>query len=810
MKRNIILSAICILSTLCCKAQDASPVSITEVMVANIDCFLSPAGNFDGWAEFYNSSVDDYPLAGCYLSDDAADPAKWKCPDTMPAIPARGWLVVWFDSNGIAATQPPFKLDAKGGTVILSDREQRKVVSLDYPKSVQRASWAMMDGEWSYTSQPTPGEANTSEGRSMKQLAMPQVSKPSMLFSGESSFSVSGPEGATVRYTTDGSVPTMENGSVLADGDITISATTNFRFRAFQDGLLPCNVMTRSFIRDTVGLTLPVVSVVTDSAFLFGREAGVMSDSLQANGTPNYAMDWERPVSFSYIMADSSLEAKDVFLEVSGSESRKYPQKSFKLKGNKLLGSKKYDYPFFAEKPFNKNRTLLLRNGGNDYLYKITDPSLEVMLQRSGIDIESQCYEPVQYYINGKYMGVINMREPSNKHYVYANYGWDDDEIDFYEIDGSHFILKYGTTSAFNQLHDLSAHAEVAEAYAAIRDLLDVEEYINFTAAELYLGIHDGWPIHNTKMFRRSDGGRLRYISFDLDLAFRNTRSIADLFDTSRYGSAMMKKSVQTFLNLLRNPSFRRRFLDTFSIMGGSVFSNRHADGIIDSLTARVKAPMALQGVNMDAKARAMKRQLSEQNDIARKNLIDSHLFGVTAEDEASVSVTADIPGATLCLNDTKIPYGDFDGKVFLPARLAAIAPTTHVFEGWKRADGTLFSTEPTIDVPAEGISLTASFSLITAVDAALATSGEVQISVRDGRLTVVSPKDIATLNVYVMSGSLIATYSGGHRNYCEAEIPHLPKGIYLITVTTVDGTVHSRRIPICAGDYHNLKTTGF
>lgn len=53
----------------------------------------------------------------------------------------------------------------------------------------------------------------------------------------------------------------------------------------------------------------------------------------------------------------------------------------------------------------------------------------------SGLDVDLQDYQPVCHYINGRFMGTINMREPNNRLNVYAHYGLDEDEIDLYEID---------------------------------------------------------------------------------------------------------------------------------------------------------------------------------------------------------------------------------------------------------------------------------------------------------------------------------------------------------------------------------------
>ena len=77
-------------------------------------------------------------------------------------------------------------------------------------------------------------------------------------------------------------------------------------------------------------------------------------------------------------------------------------------------------------------------------------------MQTSGIDVDVQAYQPAHEFINGEYIGVLNVREPNNKHYVYANYGWDDDEIDQWEMSpDSGYVQKCGTPDVYNELCDV-------------------------------------------------------------------------------------------------------------------------------------------------------------------------------------------------------------------------------------------------------------------------------------------------------------------------------------------------------------------
>ncbi|MBO4485830.1 MAG: CotH kinase family protein, partial [Prevotella sp.] len=565
----------------------AESVIVNEIMASNVDEFVSPAFNFDGWVEFYNPTDRAVELGGIYMSDDAANLKKWHTPADLGVIPSKGFLVVWFDSNNLRQQNAIFKLDVDGGTLYISDADGKLICKQNYPASMERISYARTtDGgkEWSTTATPTPGTSNNKATYATQQLAPPVVNQPSQLFTGTIALSVDIPAGCTLRYTTDGTLPTRTNGTTSRSGQFNISKTSQYRFRLFADGYLPSTTTTRSFIyndRDYDGL--PVVSVVSDPRFLYDDSLGIYVRG--KNGRPgngqsskcNWNMDWARPVNFSYLDAYGEMVLnQDVDIEMCGGWSRAWTPHSFKLKGEKEYGgSKRLDYPFFAAKPYINNRTLQIRNGGNDNGCRIKDAAIQTIVQSSGIDLDGQSYQPVHEFINGQYIGVLNMREPNNKHYVYANYGWDDDEIDLFEISpDSFYVQKCGDDKVYQQLVSMSAYASDDEVYQDICKMLNIDEYVNYMAAELYLG-SDDWLRNNVKAFRHRDGGRFRFVMFDTDHSFnRSSNMFNDVMNMEKnyHFNALLPSGkviiaditlITIFRQLLQNENFRRKFIDT-------------------------------------------------------------------------------------------------------------------------------------------------------------------------------------------------------------------------------------------------------
>ncbi|MBR5084482.1 MAG: lamin tail domain-containing protein, partial [Prevotella sp.] len=226
-------------------APTAENVIVNEIMAANVDQFWSPSVNFDGWIELYNPTGEAATMAGIYMSDDPANLKKWKAPSNFGFIPAHGYKVVWFDYTHLCNTNTNFKLDVDGGTIYISDANGQLITSQAYPEAMERISYARItDGgeEWGYTAEPTPGTTNNNGVYATQQLDIPEVSHPDQLFNGSITVRVNIPDGVTLRYTTDGTLPTMTNGMTSNTGRFVVSRTTCYRFRYFQNGKLPSRV----------------------------------------------------------------------------------------------------------------------------------------------------------------------------------------------------------------------------------------------------------------------------------------------------------------------------------------------------------------------------------------------------------------------------------------------------------------------------------------------------------------------------------------------------------------------------------------
>lgn len=689
---------------------------VNEVQQANVDMFIDPSFNYGGWIELYNSTDNSRSLAGLYISDDPANLYKMPLDARFGAVPAHGFHCIWFDHHSWWTPKTVnFKLDCDGGTIYISDGTGHIIVQQSYPPAIARTSYARTtDGgnEWGYTDQPTPAATNTTSAFAEIRLVAPVFNQKGGFFSSRFSTQVSNiPAGATLRYTTDGSTPTLTNGQTSTSGIFEGQETTILRVRFFKEGMLASPVVTRSFIKETRNFTLPAISLVSDPKNLTGSDYGIFVQG-NGNGRPgngqsgncNWNMDWDRPANIEYITPEKGLVEfnQEVGIEPSGGWSRAWSPHSFNIKASKVYeGVNRMDYQFFANKPFLRHKGLKVRNGGNDSSQRIKDGAVQEVVRTSGLYVETQSFQPVHLYQNGKYIGVLNLREPNNKNYAYANYGigTDDDEMDQWKMSpDSGYVQQVGTKDVFDEWYSLAENAADALAYERIKQIVNIEEMCNYLAVQFYLAGND-YPKNNIKSFReRSEGesnSRFRAILFDLDFAFAQSNGFTWFFNNSQYwtydklyGAQVIAKYgtdrlsgeiefVTIIKNMLQNEEFKKQLVDQCCIVTGSVFEPTRAREIITELINR----MAADGHNASGSGNEIINNITTSRQNSTYNNIRSY-FGLNTP--VSVTLSANIEEARLLINGLQVPTGKFAGKLFAPATVTAAAPANYRFRGWR------------------------------------------------------------------------------------------------------------------------------
>lgn len=681
---------------------------INEIMPANIDMFMDPSYNYGSWIELFNGTDTDINLAGYYLSDSASTTI---CPlgNTSRIVKAGGFLTLWFGhKDDYCLQQLEYSLDSDGGDIILFDNNGRAISAVEYPASPARISWARTsDGgsEWGYTGNPTPGKTNSSSQFASDQIPAPEVSVESKLFTGSFSFIVNIPEGATLYYTENGSLPISSNKAAkTSEGSFSVSGTKVYRFRLYKDGFLPSPVTTRSYINTSNKYGVPIVSIVTDNNGLYSSDYGMWAKGphgKSGNGQSelcNWNRDWDRSVNMEIFDTNGNLIlSQEAEITPSGRYSRAYDPHPFKVKAKKKYGYENYfAFTPFSDKPYNKYQSLKFRSGGNNYTTRLKDAALQEIILRSGLNLDCQSYQPVHHYVNGVYKGITNIREPNNKDYAYSNYGYDEDEIDCFKLDHNNgnggFTLSEGSRDAWDEWVKLSVTASQDASYERICEIVDVDEFANYMAIEFFLANED-WPRNNIKSFRLSDGGRFRFVVFDLDHAFGAINEATGInpfssFDSQEYYPEGGYKSamVTIFHNMLSNDTFRRKFIDSYCIVAGSVFNTDRIKSIVNELAERARKEMAFKNESPQKDADLILNTLTTDYRTNRITQMASWRYSkLSSATKVQKIIKTNNDNAVLTLNGIEIPTSKFIGHLFLPATVKAIAPSGYRFVGWKK-----------------------------------------------------------------------------------------------------------------------------
>ena len=718
-----ILSIGSLLCLLVLKPSDVrAQLLINEVQVCNTDQYVDASNNYGAWIEVYNPTGSAISLSGMYVSDDASDLKRYRLTTVLGSVPANGFKVIAFDHHSsegnygsTANRQVPFKLSVEGGSVFLSNAQGEVVSSVNYPPGIARCSYARTtDGAntWGMTGTPTPAKTNNGSLMSDVRLEAPEPSHPGGVFESgtEVMLEVPIPDGTELRYTTDGSAPTLSNGQRSMTGKFRISETMILRFGLFKDDCLPSQVITRSFIFKNHPYYLPVLSVVTAPANLFDSKLGVYctgSNGISGNGqnsAKNWNMDWERPVNMELFVPsknqDGSYESsinQEVNFEICGGWSRGYgggstDGKYWEMKSSfRLKTAKEYEmqhelcYPIFPHKPYNKYRVWQVRNGGNDTYARIIDPALSQIVIRSGFYVDAQDAQPAHVFFNGQYVGMFNIREANNRHYGYSNYGIDTDFMDQFELSLG-YKQKVGDDAAWKELVSLSsqlASQKSEDLYNQICERMDVDEYTNFMAVCCFLGSND-WitNTNNVKAFRSTeDNGRFHFVMMDQDAAFSMDNMVSSLLNNN-YSADVD----DLFRNLMKYDSFVRRFVDAFCLVNGSVFEPSRCEAIINEMYAERQTALSFEGNSCN-------RNLTGKIQSAHNGSRMTNMANVLSlSNPYRLTLSSNVPQAQMLLNGQPVPTGQFEGMAYNVRggglQLVAQAPAGYKFLGWEQSDG--------------------------------------------------------------------------------------------------------------------------
>lgn len=750
---------------------------INELMQSNIDCLMDDQKEFpDSWVELYNPSDSPCPLDGYQMGLLPDASTAWALPSGT--LPAHGYLIVYCDRED-KGRHTPFRLESgKGGSLYLikDGAVVDKVVNLAKQPAPNIAYGRELDNSdrWGYQAVPTPGGENC--GRLLTTvLGNPTFSVPGAVFTSEATLALTlglpanAPAGTQIRYTLDGSEPTLS--STPYSAPITISQTTLVRAKLYCEGYLSPRSTTQSYIFLGRDQTLPVVSLVTDEEYITGDDYGLLGGSEEPwwsnSGTlhfPNFYYSWRRPVNIEYFPDKGQPSVINQLGEtrLTGQSSRFFSIKSFIIYANKRFGTKRFQYEFFPDQKPGKDKfkSLILRNAGNDFKSLYMRDAVIQRTMAHNADIDWQAWQPAMVFINGRYYGMLNLRERSNDANIETNYGTEmADNIDMVEYWGKE--IKNGDKAHWDEFQEF--YSAKGHSVAEYEERIDLPEFNNIMAMNFYFNNYD-FPGNNCVWWRpNQEGGRWRILAkdcdFGLNLEYVGVNfPILEWFYTPGYalinginlgaqGSNEWQYTVM-FRNMMENDQYKRQFTNLMAIYMGDFLNERGTREIWDPMVTEIEQeiPYYQEAIPNYWERSNYPVNLADARDwlAGRANFMYDHLSQFYSLGKPiPMTVNVEVPDAVrqavnLSINGVPLRYKTFDGKMFA-GRSVTLSATSHDLDvtGWSvtqtASDGTSSTTqvtgsEYTFTMPASGrLSIN-----VIAVSGTLA--GDVNL---DGRISI-------------------------------------------------------------------------
>ena len=623
MKQNLLLLfALCGFSYT--HAQDnKNGLVINEIMQSNVECIMDDIKEFpDSWVELYNNSDQTVNLKDYKISNKNKEKKAWQLPDME--LKKGEYIIIYCDKEGKEDNRlhPDFRLESGKGATLYLFYNKEVVDSL--PGDMKKmpapdvAFGRKTDGanEWGYQLTPTPGKANTGEICDNKHiLGAPIFSEKGRVTSDkeaiklELSLPEGAPEGAYITYTTNGDEPKADVTSTCKKYTtaFNITKTTVIRAKVFCDGWLSPMSTAQSYIFHPRKMTIPIFSVQTDDRYLNGGNyMGLFKYNTSKEDKKTH--DWRRPVNIEFFPVEGEESAFNQLGEtrIQGGQSRSNALKSMVFYANKRFDPdhKRYSYEFFPDqKPGVKEfKSFSLRDGGNDFsdLY-----FRDLIIQRtmaSHVDLDWQAGHSAVLYINGEYMGMLNIRERSNEDNIYSNYDGLED-LDMVEI--SHekvnnvdkFIEEYkeGDSLFYNGFKEF--YSQKGHTLAEYEEWMDVSEYLNVMVMNLFYGNLD-FPGNNLVFWRPNDDAkdcplpkRFRVIVKDTDFGIglynrsNDVNALGMIYNPSQYQDnwAFTEPATRLFKNMMENEDMRQMFIDKSCVYMGD-FMNAEGTGEVMDL----------------------------------------------------------------------------------------------------------------------------------------------------------------------------------------------------------------------------------
>ncbi len=432
-----------------------------------------------------------------------------------------------------------------------------------------------------------------------------------------------------ITYTTDGSEPTKE-GTPYTEPLLLVTtedASPNvYSIRAkawYDDGTESATYVHTYFVGASVfdRYTTLVFSINGNPADLTDGPDGIMyGENYKLRGKES-----ERPIHVEVLTTDGTLLFRqNAGARVFGGTSREHAVKSLKLFARKeyepgkgtfstsLFGSTTLD----GSSLITKYDKMVLRNGGDDFQGAFLRDELVHRLAATTDFTGYEAVVPALAYVNGSYYGLYWLHESyCDKFFQYRN-GKSDGEYIVLEGSDYHKSIpadekENAAAKEYNAFYNKYAYADLTNEknYQVVRETIDVENYIDYMAFNMYVANYD-WPQGNYRCFRyyAAEGeeygtgemdGRWRYLLHDADVGLGRYQSGSDAGASRNdiynvLGEKNGKHRAPLLTALLKREDCKQYFINKMLEYRDGVFSYENVSQVLEQMHSEHSEELAI------------------------------------------------------------------------------------------------------------------------------------------------------------------------------------------------------------------------
>lgn len=552
------------------------------------------------WIEIFNPGDNPVNLSGYNLSDKKDMLSLWGFPDTV--LQPRNFLLVF--ASGKNRSRPGhelhtnFRINSSGEKIYLSFQGTLTQATPEFDIASAASFGLYPDGGTHYAEYglPTPGAKNTMEEHwDEVSFSVPGGVYPDAC---EMILTAKNQENR-IFYTLDGNLP--NTGSILYTGPLVLSdalcsktkigklkiSPDNLYYPAPEripegiviraasfdkEGIRVSDVVTHSYFIRQLGINhgkLPIISLTAGYNDLFDYYQGILVPGVawephDPDWTGNYYQRgdaWEVDANFEFYDPETQTGMnQQAGLRTHGGNSRRFPQKGFKLYAREEYGSGKFYFPFFSCQDHDSYSRLVLRPFYSSWSQVGFEDHLTQAIARN-LNVDAMASRPVVVYLNGEYWGIYFLQECPDEYYISDHFGIDPGLVTM--VGNWYGVPESGNPADFLNLYDFvdCQDLRIPENYQRVSEWMDIDNFIDYQLFEIFFSNYD-WPANNMRCWHNPGSGQWRWLFYDGDACLSDYRfkGFEYALDTVFDNSSTHTRATMFFRKLLTNKDFYGRF----------------------------------------------------------------------------------------------------------------------------------------------------------------------------------------------------------------------------------------------------------